>query len=268
MQFKIAFLASILLLLLMLSCVEKKSGQRTPTAQKNATIIDSVNIFHAALPVKVPVKGFLEYWKKETIFTSDSTQVITVLVEEDQPVQYHQLLLSLWQLDKSKEFTPVDVRAPFDGIVEQIFVKVGSRKSPQTPLLHIYNDDFFSMRIKMHPDQIKFIRKNQKVVNADSSYEFDGYVESVDKRSNFITILLKNQDYNKSQLNMVNLDIFCGKVNGDFILRDKFNNNKIIAYIDDESSFEIVPIAVSDSLSLISPAIPHLSRLSVLSHKY
>jgi len=267
MQFKLCVLAGCLLL--MLSCTKEKSGEANRPIERNRpTTIDSVHILHAALAVTVPVKGFFEYWKKETIFTSDSTQVITVLVEEGQPVQYQQLLLSLWQLDRSKEFTPVDVRAPFEGTIEQVFVKVGSRQSPEKPLLHIYNDDFFSMRIKMHPDQIRFIRKNQKVVNADSTIVFDGYVESVDKKSKFITIIGKNQGYDRKKLHRVNLDILCGKVNGDFIRSDKFINNKIVAYIDDESSFEITPIAVSDSLSLIAPAIPHLSRLSVVSHKY
>ena len=133
MQFKIFSLTGCLLLLMLLSCAEEKSRQTRLIEKNRATKIDSVHIIHDALPVTVPLKGFFEYWKKETLFTPDSTQVITVLVEEGQPVQFHQLLLSLWQLDRSKEFTPVDVRAPFEGIIERVFVKVGSRKGPEKP---------------------------------------------------------------------------------------------------------------------------------------
>ena len=78
--------------------------------------------------------------------------------------------------------------------------------------------------------------------------------------------MLLDNTANQVPLSMISLDIICENVSGDFIRSDLFKNKKIIAYIDDESTFEITAIAVSDSLSLISPGLPHLSSLSVIDH--
>ncbi len=255
--------------MIMASCWDNNQKQTTTSGENiPRTIIDTVKIVHAILSVKIPVKGYLDYWKKKTLLAADTSQIISVLVEDGQKVAKNDYLLSLWQLYKSKEFTPVDIRAPFPGVIEKVYVKIRSRIGKNKPLLRIYNHDFFSMKIKMHQDQIKILRKNQIVVSTVQEFKLDGFVESVDRRSNTVNLRLKNNDQMLPKENMVKFDINCGNVKGDFILSKDFKNDKIIAYIDNESSFEISAIGISDSLSLISPKLPHLSKLSVVSHNY
>jgi biotin carboxyl carrier protein len=249
------------------ACHNKQSDNSNPPKENTSRTIDTVHIVHATLPVTVPITGYLEYWKKETLFSSDSSQIISVLVENGQPVLRNEYLLSLWQLDNSKEFTPFDIYSPFEGIIEKVFVKIGSRVGPGNPLLHIYNNDFFITRRQVSEGQLKFIKKNQKVIQKNTSQAMEGYVEEVNNQSNIIEILLKNRDHRKPPLNKVNLEIICGNVSGDFIPSVHFKNSRITAYIDDESSFELRQIGISDSLSLVSPALPQLTQLSVISHK-
>jgi len=254
--------------LISFSCVDDKKQYNAISNKNISKIIDTVSIVHATLPVIVSVKGYLEFWKKKTLTSSDTSQIISVLVEEGQQVERNDYLLSLWQLKKNKEFTPVDIRAPFPGIIENVNIRVGSIIGMNKPLLHIYNDNFFSVKISMHKDQIRFLKKNQKVISGLQELNLEGFVASVNRRLNIVNILLKNINHINPDRGMVKLDIICGNVRGDFILSKNFKNDKIIAYIDDESTFEISRIGISDSLSLISPRLPHLSKLSVVSHNY
>jgi biotin carboxyl carrier protein len=250
-------------LLILFSCSEMNQEKKKAVAN-NAWTIDTVNIIHAVLPVAVPVKGYLEYWKKETILAEDTSQILTILVDDGQRVKDYEFLLSLWIVDKNKEYTPFDLRAPFAGIIEKVYVKVGSRVAKDKPLLHMYNDDYFSVRLSMHQDQMAFLRKNQKVIHTSDSLQLEGFIESLDMKSNSVRILLKNNGYTLSLSDMVTMDIICGNVRGDFVLSENFEKNKLMAYIDDESSFEILPVGVSDSLSLISPRLPHLSHIKCI----
>ena len=247
------------------ACTEEKS-ENISTSQNNISrVIDSITIFHKTLDVRIALKAYPEFWKKETIPAQDSSQIVSLLVEDGQKVSDNEFLLSLWQLSQSKDFTPVDIRAPFAGIIGKVFVQIGSKPGKGKPLLFIYNADFLSVKTKMNQAQIRILKKNQKVISGSAEYSFDGYIESVDKRDNSVNMLLDNTA-NQVPLSMISLDIICENVSGDFIRSDLFKNKKIIAYIDDESTFEITAIAVSDSLSLISPGLPHLSSLSVIDH--
>lgn len=266
MQIPVKILFVLLSVLMLFACRDKKKKLGALDDDNVSKTIDSVQIMHQVLPTMIPVSGFPDYWKKVTILADDTSQIISLLVEEDQKVPRNAHLLSLWHQYRSRDFTPLDIWAPFEGIVGKIFVMVGSKVSKGEPLLHIYNNDFFRMTVKMKADQIKLIRRNQKVVHPGGHYNIEGRVESVDRKNALVDIIFRNDNFLKEELNNLHLEINCGKVKGDFILSSAFTKNKIIAYIDDESTFEIFAIGVSDSLSLISPGLPHLSKLSVVSH--
>jgi len=251
--------------LLSFACQDNKPRSISTSQSSMSRVIDSIQIFHKTLNVKIPLAGYPEYWKKETLYSQDTCQIISLLVEEGQKVSANELLLSLWELRQSRDFTPVDIRAPFAGSIGKVFVRIGSKLGKEKPLLFIYNDDFLSVKTKMHQDQIQIIKKNQKVISGSAEYNFNGFVQSVDKRNEKVIILLDN-NLNHMPLFRILLNVLCDDIKGDFILSERFKNNKLTAYIDEESSFDITAIAVSDSFSLISPGLPHLSWLSVINH--
>jgi len=260
-------LVAILFLFLLNNCGnEKKQALKTAESQLNISI-DTIKIFHKILPLKIELSGYFDYWKNTTLFSDDSSQVISILTEEGQHVDDHAQLLSLWQLQNSKEYTPVDIRAPFDGIIEKVFIKIGSRVGRNRALIHIYNDDYLSSTIPLKEGQVKYIKKGLKVVGSIPDFIFDGYIESVDYKRDMVQVLLKNKNFDPLELGKISVDVHCGNIKGDYIHSRHFNQlQKLMAYIDDESSFEIIQIGVSDSLSLIFPQLPHLSELRVLSH--
>lgn len=257
------FIAGCFFCLALFTCNTEKKAEATIEPVKTTTTIDTINIVHKTLPVKIDVAGYIDYWKEQTIYANDSSQIISILVEENQKVIAKDYLLSLWQLNNSGEYTPVDIKAPFTGIVEKIYVKIGSRVAKKTALLYMYNDDFLSINVKLTNEQLKYVKHGQHVINQ----QLNGYVESVDRNNFAARILLKNKNIIVNKYKIVRIEIVCGNIKGDFVLSKYFDNKKnLIAYIDDESSFKITQTGYSDSLSLISPPLPHLSKISIINH--
>lgn len=260
-------LVAILFLFLLNNCGnEKKQALKTAESQLNIAI-DTIKIFHKILPLEIGLSGYFGYWKNTTIFSDDSSQVISVLIEEGQHVDDHAQLLSLWQLQNAREYTPADIMAPFDGIIEKVFVKIGSRVGRNRALIHMYNDEYLSSNIPLKEEQLKYLKKGLRVTESKPQFNLEGYIESVDYKKAMVQVLLKNDNIDPLELGKISVGIQCGSIKGDYIHSRHFNQlKKLTAYIDDESSFEILQIGVSDSMSLIFPQLPHLSELRVLCH--
>ena len=257
----------ILLFPLLICCGDNKTSLKSKTTgnKKLLTKIDTVKIIHDTLPVEIRISGPLQYWKKSTIKAYDSSQVIAVMVDAKQNVSSKDLLISLWALDEENEYTPEDIRAPFSGIIENVYVKVGDKLAVGSNLADISNTDFFLMRNSVSRAQLRILEKGMQVIAKNNDHDLSGNIIEINYNSQSIKILFKNKENDPENLANVQAYVICGKVKGEFIPEKFFNNSNVEILIDDESNFFIYPVAAADTLILVEPALPKLDKVLIKS---
>ena len=245
---------------------ESEIKSNAGSSEKNIVYrIDSVKVYHSTLPVKIPFSGYLDYWKNQTISTADSVQIIAVLVDERQPVKINDFVFGLWSLKETNEYTPKDIRAPFNGIIDRIYVKVGDRAGVNTPLAHIYDDAFLQMRTTIRKYRAKYIKKGLIANIYLPEDTLKGFIRDFDPDRSFLTMLYENPEKLSPGFQQINGEVLCGKIQGDFIAAKFFTDTQILqVYIDEESSFPLRQVGLSDTLALISPALPKLNQISII----
>jgi len=246
-----------------ISCAKKQKPLQ-PT-EYETTVMDSVPLYHLRRNVKIPVKGKLKAWQKKEIFLSDSSQLLSLLIEEGDFVKRGALLGSFWRLPQKGEYTPVDIRTPISGVVTLIKHRLGSRLPPGSKILEVENDDYLLLQIRMPQADFSILRAGQKVAVNYKRQLLWGFVERLEQDKGKVNIFLKNNLHKYAAGIMVSGYILCPNVKGDFLPAYYFNtSDSLKIWLDDYMAFTLIRCGTTDSLSLIYPPLPDQKYLKII----
>jgi hypothetical protein len=243
-------------LLLLQSCDFKEKNTSQTNMPEKYDYIDSVLLYHDRLNVVIPVEGELRAWQEINIMAPDTCSIISLLGEEGAGVKKGDLLISLWNLSKKREFTPFDIKAPISGIITKLYHNVNDNISAGAPIITIKNFDNLLLKIKLIPERLKLITKGQKALLNYSGQSIEGFVSRVDKNSAQVFILIANRNRKYNEGMHVAGEISCGKIEGDYILRRHFANDIMSIKVEDDIMLDLIKIGYSDSLVLVYPPLP------------
>ncbi|MGD9488206.1 MAG: HlyD family efflux transporter periplasmic adaptor subunit [Calditrichaceae bacterium] len=228
-------------------------------------IADSVDIHHEYRQVYIPFEGMTEAFEHRIIYSADSSNVIALLVEQGKKVNQNDFLAGLWSLSKQKEYTPIDIRSPMTGEITKVFIKVGDNIGPGTPLFEIRNNDYQILKVPLSYEQARYIYKGQRAELKTDSVKVQGIVNRVDNSQGLITILINNIEAGMGEETRVKGMIDVGKIKGEYIESRYFDaSGKLLSTGDGGETLEILKIGTADTLSLISPPLPHSSKVHII----
>ena len=241
----------------MTACEDQQSPDQINS--KNFFQRDTIEIFHQILPLTIPVQGELIAWQESNIVLPVPTKMIALLVEPNILVNKNDLVASLWDMSVEDEYTPVDIKAPFNGIVTEVNYQIGDQIEKNKSIMRIKNYDNYSFRTYLKTEQIQLVDTKTTIFLSNGEYDFSGRVENVDRKTGNIEVVLRNKISKLTDLTVTG-KLICQPFGGSFI-RDKFFGQleTVNVVLEEGINLTLKKIALSDSLALISPDIPDQS---------
>ncbi len=190
---------------------------------------------------------------------SKKSQLISLLNNEGEAIEKNQLLASVLFVDSDQEYTPLNIRAPFNGILADVYYEVGDSIPPSKDILRIKNFKFLKLQCILNSPQFKYVRKNQEAIIFTNEYEdtLDGFVDHLNVSAREVHLLVPEPDSKYFKPLRASGWIHCGNVRGDFIRKEHFaSGNTVTIQTEENISVEISKVGESDSLCMIYPALP------------
>ena len=255
----------IIITSLFFSC-EKNESEDFPDMEPSvAASYDSVTIIHDSFDLMIDVQGELKPWQEAEISLSDTAILIAYLAKEGDIVKKGDLLASAWIKSPKPEYTPFDIRASIDGIIERANLNIDQIIPANEPVVIIKNYNYLVLDQTLSTEKIKYIQRGQKASLNSESQPIQGIVKEVIPLKQFVSIWVDNAQLQLKESLLVSGHIHCGKVSGDYIDNNYFDETGTASVIvDGDIDLDIIKIGHSDSLALIFPPLPKQSYLKVL----
>ncbi|MBN2426497.1 MAG: HlyD family secretion protein [Calditrichaceae bacterium] len=220
------------------------------------------------LPVRIPVSGDLTPWKQAEIAVPFESKIIASLVEPLMEVKQNDVLVSLWRLSQKYEYTPINLIAPFDGIVTHYKYAIGQVVPANKEILTVINYDNYKLTAVFDSRQIDLIKRLNKAFIKMQKLELEGYVAEVLPGDNQVSIHVPGADIGRVNFESVTGYIEAGLVSGTFIPDKYFKDQDTLRVrVDREIELTLKRFGLSDSLALIYPNIPDQERIFIVSTK-
>lgn len=250
---------------ILLSC-EKTESEDLPNLELTVEAsYDSVSIIHDSFDLMIDVQGELKPWQEAEISLSDTATLIAYLAKEGDIVKKGDLLASAWIKSQKPEYTPFDIRASIDGRIERANLNIGQVIPADEPVVIIKNYNYLVLEPTLGAEKIKYIQRGQTAILNSESQPIQGIVKEVIPLKQRVSIWVDNAQLQLKESLLVSGYIHCGKVSGDYIDINYFDETGAASVIvDSDIDLDIIKIGHSDSLALIFPPLPKQSHLKIL----
>jgi len=222
------------------------------------TSYDTVSIIHGTFDLSIQLEGRLYPWKESKILLPDTTILIAYLAKPGDFVKRGDLLASVWSKSEIDEFTPIDIHATIDGIIEKARFKLNEKIPANQPITIIKNYDNLVLQDNKNEEQMRYLKKNQKVTLFSDSIQFSGTVNKVDLRNNSVSVWVENNESNLKSEVVATGEIYCGQTKGDYINDFYFSETNTVEVVLDEGiKLDLTKLGKSDTLALFHPPLPN-----------
>jgi hypothetical protein len=216
-------------------------------------------------PLKINISGTLRPWRQAQLKVPFPSKIISSLAENSHAVRKNDLLVSIWHYTQQYEYTPLNLLAPFDGIITQYNHTVGDEIPANQVILTIKNYDNYYLSVNLNEYQFKNIKTWNKAIIKTDNLELQGLVINMIPVSYEITILVPGKSLNKIETKSATGIIETGFASGTFILNKYFiNKDSLKAFIEKDIEVTLKMAGISDSLALIYPELPGRNQVAII----
>lgn len=258
-------------LMLILSCKPEKRDQ--PAASQAGPVenrTEGVQIISGTFNIHIPFNSTLTPWKIVDISYAGTTRLISQLVENGMRVKKGDLLASLWKLESGGEYTPMDIKAPIEGIVQAASHSINELVRPNETVMQIVNAEFLIASPKFEPFRFGYLKKGSKVRFNTVYRSYSGRLIDLDGKSRKALVRLLNPyEYDPQEPMEGQGVIELNEVAGTCIHRKYFNeSDSILVLVEPETELIIKQIGLADSLALVYPPLPHTRTLKIIKKNF
>ncbi|MHB2150179.1 HlyD family efflux transporter periplasmic adaptor subunit [Calditrichota bacterium LG25] len=246
-----------------ISCEPDSRPQQN--AEKRLTVWQKFELRKDTLNVDIPVEGKLVAWHKMDLLAPIDSKVISLLVEKNESIKKGDLLLHLWPLSGYRNYTPVEIFSPMNGVIAELYVKLADTLKQGEMLLTIENRENLTMRAKLNHWQTPFVKRNANVTLTYHNMQIKGAVIDVDLENDWVTIIVPNQQLKIKEELLVNGYIQLQNIAGDFLPAAVFEQrDSLLAELESETMLTIYRVGMAgDSLAFIAPSLPDINEIQV-----
>ncbi len=225
---------------------------------------DSITIVYDTLDVRVPVSGYLDPYRQETLKAFDSLRVITVLVEKGQNVKKGDLLLSVWDLWNDREYTPANYYASFDGTVIGVRARAGAIYPREAPLLTIADNKMLLLEARIKQQSVLgYLEEGQKTSLSLKGDLYEGVVNKINREALNVQMLFDNPGRSYWPENIfITAYVDIGPRFGGFIHARHFKTDQALKLLMNDSLKSVEWIGRSDSLLYIGKEVQKTQRVT------
>ncbi len=240
---------------------EEKTGKVSSPAPQSLT----VPLVNRTLPVRIPFRTMLEPWQKIDVSIPKKAVLIGVMIEEGTAVAKDDLIATALIVSEDREYIPVNIISPIDGMVSHIYYSLNDTISAGARILTVINTDYLSASVKLKPGQMQIVPDNAKVLMFSENDTIPGYVVKKIRVQNTVEIRTGKKDGTREIPQWVNGYIDCGRIKGSFLKKKYFAGfDSLTVLLPGEISFPVRAIGVADSLVLIHPTIPDVAEIKLI----
>ncbi len=231
---------------------------------KKAPLHQEVHITHSTRPVTVSLYGYINYLYDSTLVSPVAATPISISVNPGERVHRGHLLLTYWSRYQGYDYTPLEIRAPFSGVVSSIYAQINQPVQAGEELIRLLENQYLKMNIPVNPVLKDFFRNDQPATVQIDEHTLDGFVRFYKRRSQSLELFFNNPHLIKPPIGLIKTDIFLGEQKGTFIPSALFSStDSLQAYIPELGPVEIVALGRSDSLSWIYPNLAGIDTLVI-----
>ncbi|HHM01610.1 MAG TPA: HlyD family efflux transporter periplasmic adaptor subunit [Caldithrix abyssi] len=252
----------LFIMIILWSCTDHtpRQTENPPSSPR----LQRVDIIHQTLPVTVAVHGYVTYLNDSTMSSPVDARPISISVNKGERVHRGYQLLAYWPKEMGYDYTPRELRAPFNGIVMDIFTKVGQPVKAGEDLIRILEDQYLTMKTTVNPRLRKIFKSDLQASLHIGEHRLPGFVRYLQRWSQSAELLFKNPERLAPPPGLTRAEVFLGRRGGSFIPEDYFKtSDTLMAYIPDMGPVEITSIGFSDSLRWIFPDMPGIDSLVI-----
>jgi hypothetical protein len=242
--------------------------------EQNTALIDDIQddikqyipVLHLQnIPIQIPIAGEMVPWKQAQIMVPFKSKIIASIVEHDMTAKKNDLLVSLWQYKQKYEYTPLNLLAPFDGIISNYNYKIGDEIPANHPILTIKNYDHYSITFGLKEGQASHLNKWAKSYISLYGKIVEGYVLNIFPQRNEAVVRFSGSDIIRTESMPVIGRIEAGMASGTFI-PDRFFSERDFIQVMVEPNIELTinRIGFSDTLAFVYPGIPDQDKVKIL----
>ncbi len=252
----------LFIMIILWNCADHTPGQTE--SPPSSPRLHRVGIIHQTLPVTVAVHGYVTYLNDSTMSSPVDARPISISVNKGERVHRGYQLLAYWPKEMGYDYTPRELRAPFNGIVKDIFTKVGQPVKAGEDLIRILEDQYLTMKISVNPRLKNIFQSDLQASLHIGEHRLQGFVRYLQRWSQSAELLFKNPERLAPPPGLTRAEVFLGRRGGSFIPEDYFKtSDTLMAYIPDMGPVEITSIGFSDSLRWIFPDMPGIDSLVI-----
>ncbi len=235
-----------------------------------ANLLQQIDVYNLRqVPLRIAIKGDMIPWKQTQLMVPFKSKIIASLAEPDMKVEKNDLLVSLWQYSQKYEYTPLNLLAPYDGIVASYNYKIGDEISANQPILTIKNYEYYSITFELKEGQLALVKKWAKAILKLDQKNIEGYILNIFPQRREAVIRVPGSDLPRTEIAQVEGNIEAGTASGSFISDDYFSaRNMIKVMVDPNVEINLTRIGTADSLAMIFPSIPDQDKVVLLPIDY
>ncbi len=246
----------------LLACTEHTSRDLFPG--KKAPVNKEAYIIHTTRPVTINLQGYLNYLHDSTLVSPLAATPISISVNPGERVHRGYLLLTYWRKYQGYDYTPQELRAPFSGMVAEIYAEINKPVNAGAGLIRLLENKYLKMNIPVNPVLRTFFRNDQPATVRIDGHTLNGFVRFYKRRSRSIELFFNNPGLLKLPMGLVETRIFLGEQSGSFMADSLFSSTDTLqAYVPRLGPVEVVALGRSDSLVWIYPNMAGIDTLVI-----
>ena len=264
MNLLVKFFTALLALFLCLGCGEPSQNSSEINSRQATRQSIEANVFHGSFEVYIPFSSRLRAGQIKEIKVEQKSRLIALLVENGDRVEKDDLLASLMPLAPEYEYTPIDIYAPFAGIVSGLHYRVGDRIPDGKRLMIVKNLRNLSTSVTLNPNQISFVKKNSKVVLQIDSLVLTTTIDKINYQKKELHILVPNKRGLLNEQERIEGKIYCGPVEGSYISKSLVRGEPMQIRLQEGIDLTVSFPAFSEDKALLFPPIPDQDKIIIL----
>ncbi len=170
------FLVLFLISLIFLRCERERNLEKSEEIKIPVTVIKPIK---GDISFKIKLSGKIEGNPDVLVFAPMPGYYLERLKKEGENVKKGEVILLLERREFGLKFEPVKIEAPVSGKVSYFEFDKGEYITPNKPLLRIYGDEEFKVRLSLPSDYVNYITKGKRVKVFVNSDTYSGLIKEV-----------------------------------------------------------------------------------------